>query len=285
MTTDLEKDVVYSHARGYWASAPVGVKGTVLRLIPKSFRKRPLDLTMDIYKPSGDDGGLRPLLLMMHGGSFYIGNKEEAGQTEWCRHFAALGYVAVSIDYRLGFLPAKSSLRKAEARALEDADAALRYLLGREDLKIDPDRIYAAGTSAGAMMALSLAFRPQAPGQARIRATGNFWGSVFDLKVLDQASTPILSFQSVNDPIMPYGKGYPFGSKLGPFQFLMGLFSDKMYGTLAVYQKALEKGIPCEHHPCPETGHRLHIDKGGQFTPRFYEMRDAMAAFFQRYSD
>lgn len=283
MTTDLEKDVVYAHARGYWTSAPVGVKGTVLRLIPKSFCKRPLDLTMDIYKPSEDDGRLRPLLLMMHGGSFYIGNKEEAGQAAWCRHFATLGYVAVSINYRLGFLPAKSALRKAEARALEDADAALSFLLAREDLKIDPDRLYAAGTSAGAMIALAMAFRPQAAGQARIRAIGNFWGSVSDLKTLDLASTPILSFQSVNDPIMPYDKGYPFSAKLGAFQFLMGLFSDKMYGTLAVHRRAVEKGIPSEHHPCQETGHRLHMDKGGHFTPRFYEMRDAMAAFFSKY--
>ena len=45
----IERDVIYSRAQGYWTSAPVGVKGTVLRLIPKSFRKRPLELTMDIY--------------------------------------------------------------------------------------------------------------------------------------------------------------------------------------------------------------------------------------------
>ncbi|MBQ5417182.1 MAG: carboxylesterase family protein, partial [Bacteroidales bacterium] len=136
----IERDVVYARAEGYWTSAPVGVKGTVLKLIPKSFRKRTLDLTMDIYKPAGHYQGQRPLLLMMHGGSFYVGHKEEAGQAAWCRHFASLGYVAASINYRLGFLPFKSALKKAELRAIEDADAALRYLLGREDLKVDPGR-------------------------------------------------------------------------------------------------------------------------------------------------
>lgn len=283
MTTELEKDVVYSCVPGYWDSAPVGVKGTVWKLFPKSFRQRDLELTLDIYKPSGEASALRPLLLMMHGGSFYVGHKEEAGQVAWCHHFATLGYVAVSINYRLGFLPTKSSFRKAEARALEDADSALQYLLSREDLNIDPDRIYAAGTSAGAMLALDLAFRPQAERHTRIRAIGSFWGSVSDLKVLDYASTPILSYQSVNDPVMPYDQGYPFGSRLGPFQFLMGLFTDKMYGTLAIHRRAVEMGIPSEHHPCSETGHRLHIDEGGQFTPRFFEIRDAMAAFFGKY--
>lgn len=279
----VERDVIYAKADGYWTSAPVGVAGTVRKLIPKSFRKRPLDLRMDIYIPAGTTSGKRPLLMMFHGGSFYIGNKEEAGQAEWCRYFASLGYVAASVDYRLGFKPFKCSVRKAESRALEDADAALDYLLSREDLGIDPGRIFAAGTSAGAMISLGMAFRPQVQGRARIRAVGNFWGSVSDLKVLDYADTPILSFQSENDPVMPYSKGYPFQSRLGRFSFLMGLFTSKMYGTYAIYQKAIEKGIACEHHPCPETGHRLHIDKDGQFTPRFYEMQDAMAAFFSKY--
>ena len=276
----IERDVIYSRAQGYWTSAPVGVKGTVLRLIPKSFRKRPLELTMDIYKPRDGYPGGRPLLLMMHGGSFYVGNKEEAGQAAWCRHLASLGYVAASINYRLGFLPFRKALKNAELRALEDADAALEYLLGREDLNVDPNRIFAAGTSAGAMTALSLAFRPSGTGKPRIRAIGAFWGSVHGLEVLDYASTPILSFQSVKDPIMPYDKGYPFGSKLGPFQFLMALFSDKMYGTLAIHRRATEKGMVSQHHPCQETGHRLHLDKEGNFTPRFFEIRDAMAAFF-----
>ena len=282
-TTDVitERNVVYAKADGYWTSAPVGVKGTVLKLIPKSLWKRPLELKMDIYKPVGGPSGKRPLLIMMHGGSFYIGNKEEAGQAGWCQYMASLGFIAASIDYRLGFLPSKGSVRKAERRALEDADAAVAYLLSREDLNPDPDRIYAAGTSAGAMLALGMAFRQQDQGKPRIRAIGNFWGSVSDLEVLDLATTPILSFQSENDPIMPYSYGYPFQSRLGRFSFLMGLFSDKMYGTLAVYRRAKEKGIVCEHHACPETGHRLHIDKDGHFTPRFFEMRDAMAAFFK----
>ena len=281
MDIQIEKDVVYARVRGYWTSAPVGERGTVLKLIPKSFRKRPLDLTMDIYKPAGESSGRRPLLLMMHGGSFYIGNKEEAGQAEWCKYFASLGYVAASVNYRLGFLPFKCAVRKAMDRAREDIDAALDYLLGREDLNPDPERIYAAGTSSGANLALGLAFHPQAAGRPRIRAVGNFWGFLGDLKVLDYANTPILSYQSENDPIVPYSKGYPFHARLGCLSFLMGLFSDKMYGTLAIYQRARERGIVCEHHPCAETGHRLHIGKDGQFTPRFYEMRDAMAAFFK----
>ncbi|MBO7665804.1 MAG: hypothetical protein J6S70_00060, partial [Clostridia bacterium] len=87
-------------------------------------------------------------LLRMHGGSFFIGNTEEKGVAGWCDYFASLGYVAVSINYRLGFRPSRADLAAAEKRALEDADAALRilgscgenaYVIGR--IKIAEERI------------------------------------------------------------------------------------------------------------------------------------------------
>ena len=275
----VERDVVYAQAEGFWTHAPVGERGTVRRLLPQLARTRTLDLDMDIYLPEDDGDAPRPLLLMMHGGSFFIGNKEEKGQAGWCEYFASLGYVAVSINYRLGFRPTARDLAAAEDRALADADAALDYLLSDKDLRIDPDHIFAAGTSAGAMTALRLAFRPD-PGRPRIRAVGNFWGSLHDLSLLEQGSAAILSFQSPNDPVMPYGEGYPFRTKDRGLQVPSQWFSEVMYGTFAIYTRARELGLRAEHHVCPEPRHRLHIGDDGQFTDRFYEIRDRMAGFF-----
>jgi dienelactone hydrolase len=281
----VEKDVPYATAMGYYTHAPVGDKGSTFKLLFHSGIPKPVTLEMDIYRPSDDTNTPRPLLLMMHGGSFFIGHKSEPGQAGWCEYFASLGYVAVSINYRLGFHPTKKEIRQAEYRALEDADAALEYLFGREDLSIDKDRVFIAGTSAGAMTALNLAFRlygsqPMKEVQPRlgredfrIRAIANLWGSVHDLSVLENASVPILSFQSVNDPVMPYDFGYPLG-------FAGRLLSDPMYGTHAVHEKALEIGLRAEHHPCPEARHRLHLDDAMAYTERFYEIRDAMVKFF-----
>ena len=269
----VERDVPYATAEGYWTHAPVGDIPAVVKLFFRNCRLKPVTLEMDIYRPEGDKTEKRPLLLMMHGGSFFFGSKDEPGQAGWCRHFAFQGYVAVSINYRIGFHACKKSFRKAELRALEDADAALAYLLGREDLRIDPDRIFAAGTSAGAITALSLAFRKGGP---RIRAVGNLWGSVHDLSVLENASVPILSFQSVNDPVMPYDAGYPVKA----LSLVTPLFTDRMYGTHAIHEKALSIGLRSEHHPCEERRHRLHLDDDMQYTPRFYEIRDAMVHFF-----
>ena len=275
----VERDVVYAQAEGYWTHAPVGERGTVTTLAPELLQMRQLDLDMDIYLPEGDKSRQRPLLLMMHGGSFFVGYKEEKGQAGWCEYFASLGYVAVSINYRLGFRPTRTDFAAAALRALADADSARDYLLARKDLRIDPDHIFAAGTSAGAMTALRLAFRPSG-GHPHIRAVANLWGSVHDLSVLKYSDTPILSFQSPNDPVMPYGRGYPFQTEKRKFQPPTRLFSEVMYGTRAIHEHALELGIRAEHYPCPEPRHRLHIGDDGDYTPRFYEIRDRMAAFF-----
>ena len=280
----VEQDVPYATAVGYWSHAPVGDKKATGRLLLHSGRPKPLTLEMDIYTPEGDGAGKRPLLLMMHGGSFFIGHKEEPGQAGWCRYFASLGYVAVSINYRLGYHASKSEFREAEYRALEDADAALDYLLRRENLRIDPDRVFVAGTSAGAITALNLAFglygdkpmervKPLRDKDFCIRAVANLWGAVHDLSVLENASVAILSFQSEKDPMVPYDYGYPMG-KAGR------LISEPMFGTHAVHEKAVAIGLRAEHHPCPEARHRLHLDDEMKETPRFFEIRDAMVKFF-----
>ncbi len=276
--TGVEAGVVYAVRDGYWSQGTSsGPKLSQVALL-----RRPLDLKADIYTPCGDGSGRRPLLLMMHGGSFLFGNREEAGQAAWCRHFASLGYVAVSIDYRLGFWPSKHGLLQAEADALDDADSALAYLLRREDLRIDPDRVFAAGTSAGAILAMGLAYglygahppkgtQPRLGPEFRIRAVGDFWGYVRDLSILEHARVPILAFQSEQDPVVPFDRGYPLRAPA---------FSPEVYGTRATCTRAAELGIPCALHPCPEKRHRLHLDKEGRLTPRYYEIRDAMAAFF-----
>lgn len=269
----VERNVPYATVQGYYSHTPVGDRKAILKLLFHSGNMNPITLEMDIYLPEGDLQETRPLLLMMHGGAFFIGNKEELGQAAWCRYFASLGYVAASINYRLGFHPVKEEVREAETRALEDADAALAYLLGREDLRINPQLVFLAGTSAGAITALNMAYRPAPVSAYRICAVANLWGAVHSLSVLERASVPILSFQSVEDPILPYEEGYPLNNRLK-------YFSDYFYGTHAIHEKAVSLGIPAEHHPCPEPRHALHLDENFSFTPRFAEIRDAMAAFF-----
>ena len=80
----VEKDVPFATAPGYYTHAPIGDKRATLKLMFHSGIPKPVTLEMDIYAPAGDDpSAKRPLLMMMHGGSFFIGNKSEPGQKGW----------------------------------------------------------------------------------------------------------------------------------------------------------------------------------------------------------
>src|SRR5690606_19261607 len=58
-------------------------------------------LELDYWKPSGDMETNRPLIIMAHGGSFIGGSKEDLAIRMLCRMYARMGYVAVSMEYRL----------------------------------------------------------------------------------------------------------------------------------------------------------------------------------------
>ena len=89
---------------------------------------------------------------------------------------------------------------------------------------------------------------------------------------LRSTRVPILSFQSVLDPAVPYEEGYLLGLRI----------AGHAYGTKAVHQRAVSLGIPAVHHPVPRKGHRLHLDAQDHLTPLFYEIQDALTDFFGR---
>ena len=62
-----------------------------------------LNLYMDLYMPPvGDTVDMRPAIIFMHGGAFLSGSRHDEVMVALCDSFAHLGYVAASIDYRLG---------------------------------------------------------------------------------------------------------------------------------------------------------------------------------------
>jgi acetyl esterase/lipase len=106
---------------------------------------------LDLYLPEGRAAGVKsPALVWIHGGSWIGGDKGEARAKEICGTLAGAGYVAVSINYRLGAVwPA----------ALLDCKNAVRFLRAHAaEYGIDPDRIAVGGGSAGGHLALMVGF-------------------------------------------------------------------------------------------------------------------------------
>lgn len=158
------QEVVYAkNVKGYWSSYPATDDdfGSIYVQKVPSLRSNDLDLDLDLYQPISSDVvlGARPLLLLIHGGAFYNGDKRDKGYPELGNYFAERGYVVASVNYRMGFWPLSQSVDRAGYRAVQDVNAAVRYLLhNKEQYNIDPGNIFVAGSSAGAITALNVAF-------------------------------------------------------------------------------------------------------------------------------
>ena len=119
-------------------------------------------LRMDIYAPANDALPERPVVLVSFGGSFVTGSRADVGP--FCAELARMGYVAVAMDYRVGFFfPNTSTVMHAVQRCVHDMRGCIRFLRKTvaEDgnpYHIDPDRIIAGGVSAVAIGALHLTY-------------------------------------------------------------------------------------------------------------------------------
>lgn len=96
---DLSSDISYGAASGYYVRDLQGLR-------------------LDLYQPTGDALTNRPLILLMHGGAFIMGDKATTTVGELAENFARKGYVVAVINYRMGFNPAsKSSLERSGPKA------------------------------------------------------------------------------------------------------------------------------------------------------------------------
>lgn len=108
---------------------------------------------LDLYLPAAPpaSGGRTPGFIWIHGGGWTGGDKAEARGTEICTTLATAGYVAASINYKLG--------DRAWPRNLLDAKNAIRWLRTHAaEHHVDPARIAVGGGSAGGHLALMAGF-------------------------------------------------------------------------------------------------------------------------------
>ncbi|MEM6379005.1 MAG: alpha/beta hydrolase, partial [Bacteroidota bacterium] len=115
------------------------------------------DLLIDAYFPDTtiDDLTSRPAIMVMHGGGFRGGNK--LGWQNECLELAKRGFVAFSIQYRLGWDQTQPTGQlRATYRANQDARAAMRFIVHHANqYKVNTDWLFIGGSSAGSINALN----------------------------------------------------------------------------------------------------------------------------------
>ncbi len=191
---DVQRDVVYGTAVAY--------DGT------------PVTLLLDLYTPRGDTATGRPVFIYAHGGFFVTGDKSTT--TAWANRMAQRGYVAASINYRLGPAPVLAPIDSAlEVETIDNARAdmqtAVRWFRTQATaLRIDPDRIAVGGSSAGAVTALGVAANADTPlpgdhaGMSSAVCTAVSISGANDPTVIGPDDAGAIFHHGADDTVVPY---------------------------------------------------------------------------------
>jgi acetyl esterase/lipase len=241
-------------------------------------------LKMDIYQPDGDVATNRPVLMFAFGGSFIGGTRTDASVVNVCKAFAARGYVACAIDYRIydGIpipLPDSTKFAHIVVKAVADVKAAARYLrktaANGNPYRINPDIILAGGVSAGGIATMHAAYLrdvADAPplvqgflasnggihgntddpaGSAMMYSDSisgivNYFGGLYRKEILDAGEVPLVSIHGTADGTVPYNFGF---ANVSGFNII------SINGSGRNHERATAVGVPNQLITVPGGGH------------------------------
>ncbi|KAG0203690.1 hypothetical protein BGX28_004099 [Mortierella sp. GBA30] len=135
---------------------PYWRQGEQLNALKSGGWKSVLEMSLDVYRPNGVEGGDdKPVLMYIHGGGWTGGSKSLTGPL--LTEMVSRGWVVVSIDYRL-------TAKAGYPTQLIDCKRALRWV--KDEIRIfggDPNSVIVAGDSAGGHLAALIALTPNQP--------------------------------------------------------------------------------------------------------------------------
>lgn len=273
-SVEVRQNIPYTQATGYWCESDVRDDKMLEQFIQFTKRgdEKLLTLRLDLYRPHEiSQRKPLPLIMIVHGGAFFTNCKTSMPAWQLCRDLAGQGYVAVSIDYRLGFELNKESIDRAAANAVDDAQAALGFLIDHaRSYGIDTTCIFLAGSSAGATTILSLASRNV---RGNVLGIIDMWGGVRSLDQMDGCNAALLAFHGDKDVTMPFAEGYPMGGKK---------FNDYTYGSKPLVEHLQALGKNAELVVFEGYAHAPYRDKDFTINQNYAIIRDKIIAFIKK---
>lgn len=218
-------------------------------------------LFIDFYSPKNDTMKHRPLVIIIHGGSFLTGTRDDAFCVTTAADFAKRGFNAASINYRIGLDETQAlvpggmqyQFSAAAYRAIQDTKAAVKFLKKNSNVyKVDTNHVYLCGYSAGAVTAIHYAHMQPNEFASIADTTGlgfmedndlsvsskingyvSFAGAIFDTSWIEKDDVPFISFHGTKDKTLPYDKGNAFSLPIMPY----------LYGSSSIHISADQKNI------------------------------------------
>lgn len=221
-------------------------------------------LRMDVYLPA-DTANSHAAVLFAFGGAFTHGKRNDSSYLEYFKFLADNGIVAISTDYRttLAKDPQKltstdgftQALTGAISDAVSDFYTATYFILqNAERLTVDPGKIIASGSSAGAITALQAEYglrNGQAPGlfptDFNYAGVVSFAGAIFSVGSMSWSSEPcpMQLFHGDADSNVPYD--------------ILSAGSVNLCGSETISRSLAEISVPCEFYSFSGANHDIAI--------------------------
>lgn len=271
------------------------------------------NLIMDIYEPVDDNAEKRAAVIVCHGGAFVASSKDDFGQktVAYTDSLAARGYVTASLEYRQGVVMREVIREGADEyddyidslafsrtvyKAIQDVHAAVRYFRkNATELKVDTNKIYIVGNSAGGMLALENVYarsKKDFPsyieqedmdplgeldeyGETGVGGHANgvvaLWGAIHNAGLVKNSKVPVFLAHGDSDYVMPFGKGHAIsdvnrmlgekGSMLMMLGMSLKVHTPTLYGS-AVIDSILNEG---------KVYHEFYAPRGFGLKHEFYD--------------
>ncbi|MES2882453.1 MAG: alpha/beta hydrolase, partial [Bacteroidota bacterium] len=141
---------------------------------------------MDVYLPAGRNADSTKVIIMVHGGAWSAGDKNDFNSYVPVLQQRLPGYAVVNINYRL----ASGTANPFPAQET-DMKAALEFIIQKGSEYGISQKFVLLGASAGAHMSLLQAYKYATP---KIRAVVDFFGPTDMAALYSNASLPTLQF-------------------------------------------------------------------------------------------
>ena len=157
-----------------------------------------LDLALPQFGPQQN----RPAILIVHGGGWSAGSKNDAVYRALMVDYAMQGYVVANANYRL----VQESPMPA---CIEDVRCAVRWMKAHaRELGIDPERIGTFGHSAGGHLSLMLGV---ASANTAFDTAGQPWGDYSSSVACSVGGAPPTEIGNPNSPWAQHPEWWPIG--------------------------------------------------------------------------
>ncbi|MDY7394324.1 carboxylesterase family protein [Aureibaculum sp. 2210JD6-5] len=180
-------------------------------------------LKLDVYTPKNvKPTDTLPSLLWMHGGGFAGGTRDNPAEQKLAEYAAQNGYIGISLSYRLmrkgkpsGFgceCPKEEKLNTFKAAVEDYMDATLFVINNKDKLNINPNKIIAGGSSAGAEGILNAVFMREHFIDNLDKYRSIKFAGVFSLAgaminadyITKENAIPTVLFHGTDDNLVPY---------------------------------------------------------------------------------